>query len=92
MSILYYTEVNTKVMQDNMQDKILAYVYTLLPVDNPRMRAGDLIKTIQKQFRKSQATVYKIIGEYVEKKLLLKEDHTKGGKERVVYYRRPYSQ
>src|SRR3989344_2067621 len=92
MSILYYTEVNTKVMQDNMQDKILAYVYTLLPVDNPRMRAGDLIKTIQKQFRKSQATVYKIIGQYVEKKLLLKEDHTKGGKERVVYYRRPYTQ
>lgn len=92
MSILYYTEVNTRAIQDNIQDKILSHLYTLLPVENPRMRAGDLVKAIQKQFRKSQATVYKIIGEYVEKKLLLKEDHTKGGKERIVYYRRPYSQ
>jgi hypothetical protein len=93
MSILYYIEVNTQTVQENLQDKILSYIYNaLLPVENPRMRAGDLVKTIQRQFKKSQATVYKILGEYVDKKLLLKEDQTKGGKERFVYYRRPYTQ
>ena len=92
MSILYYIEVNTQSIQENMQDKILAYIQTLFTIENPRMRAGDLVSSIQKQFKKSQTTVYKIVRQYVNKKLLIKEDHTKGGKERVVYYRLPYKQ
>ena len=60
--------------------------------NNEGIRAGDLVKSIQSHFKKSQGTVYTILREYVSKKLLIKEDRTKGGTERVVYYKRPYQQ
>ena len=88
MSILYYIEVNTRKSEDNLQDKILQHIYSLLSSDKPKIRSGDLVKSIQNRFKKSPGTIFKILNEYVSKKLLIKEDDTKGGKERIVNYRR----
>lgn len=92
MSVLYYIEVNTHTINDNLQDQILSYIYSLMGDNNQGIRAGDLVKSIQGHFKKSQGTVYAILREYTSKKLLIKEDRTKGGTERVVYYKRPYQQ
>jgi len=88
MSILYYIEVNTQRVKDNLQDKILQYIYSLMTSDKPKIRSGELVKLIQGRFRKSPGTIFKILNEYVSKKLIIKEDDTKGGRERIVYYRR----
>lgn len=90
LSILYYIEVNAKVVQENLQDRILAYIYEQMTADKPKIRSGELVKAVQSRFKKSQGTIFTLLGEYVSKKLLIKEDHTKGGKERVVYYKKPY--
>lgn len=90
MSILYYVEVNTHLIRENIQDHILTYIRKLINEKNGEIRAGDLVKSIQDNFKKSQGTTYKLLNEYVSKGLLIKEDRTKGGNERVVCYKLPY--
>jgi hypothetical protein len=90
-SILYYIEVNTRKSEDKLQDKVLQYIYSQLSSDKPKIRSGDLVTSIQNKFKKSPGTIFKILNEYVSKKLLIKEDDTKGGKERMVYYRRNWT-
>jgi len=91
LSILYYIEVNAKVIEDNLQDRILAFIYSLMSEDKPKIRSGELIKSVQNRFKKSQGTIFTLLGEYVSKRLLVKEDNTRGGKERVVYYKKPFT-
>lgn len=90
MSILYYIEVNTKTVSEKLQDKVITYIYSLMTESNPRIRAGDLIKSIQSRFKISQTTAYTMVNEYISKKQILKEDRTKGSKERFVYYKRGF--
>jgi len=90
MSILYYIEVNTKTISDKLQDKVLTYIYSSMTESNPRIRAGDLIKSIHSRFKISQTTAYTMVNEYLSKKQIIKEDKTKGSKERFVYYKRGF--
>lgn len=90
MSILYYIEVNTKVVAEGLQDRILNYVYTLLPDTNSKIRAGDLVRAIQSKFKKSQGTIYTILTKYLSQGIIRKENQPKGTKERVVEYKRGF--
>jgi len=92
LSILYYGEVNTSITSgDSLQEKILSYIYGLMTQDKQEIRSGELIKAVQDRFKKSQKTTFGIIKEFVNKKLLIKEDKSKGGRERRVMYRKPYN-